>query len=112
MKQLAPDQPVLVVHLALRLFKVCEVVTLRNIYPQLLAAIYTILDTPALSYPEIIQDCLDVIASVSQQYDISEFVRKIELTRFVDEILSLLPQGDPHSATFQTSIKDITHVTP
>ena len=112
MKQLAPDQPVLVVHLALRLFKVCEVVTLRNIYPQLLAAIYTILDTPALSYPEIIQDCLDVIASVSQQHDISDFVRKIELARFVDDILTLLPQGDPHSATFKTSINDITHVTP
>ena len=108
MKLLNPEQPVLVIHLALKLFKVCEVITLRNIYPQLLAATYSLLDNPALSYPEIIQDCLEVIAKIGRQWDISEFVAKIQLARFVDDVKALLPAGDPRGSVFQSCITRIT----
>lgn len=94
MQQLSQDKPLLVL-LSLRLFSVCEPNSLRNIYPQLLGAIYNLLDNPKFLYPEIIEASLDVISLISHQYDITEFVKKTQLRRFIIDVVSLLPENDP-----------------
>lgn len=100
MQQISQERPILV-YLSLKLFAVCEVTVLRNIYPILLASIHNLLNKPQMMYPEIIEAALSVINNISRQFDLTEFLRKTELPRFVNEIIALLPDADPRITAFK-----------
>ncbi|OHS95861.1 TKL family protein kinase [Tritrichomonas foetus] len=99
------DKPLLI-HLALSVFAVCEPTVLRNIYPQLLASIYELLDNPNNMYPEIIMPCLKIITQISTQVDISEFIKKIELFTFIDEIVKLLQEDSENDCKIIIGFKN------
>lgn len=101
MQQLTQDKP-LVVLLALKLFAVCDVAILRNVYPQLLASLHSLLNKPQMLYPEIIGAALHIFANLARQYDLSEFLRRTEMIRFINEIIGLMPQDDVRVEEWQT----------
>ena len=99
MQQIAQDNPLLVL-LSLKLFSVCDINVLRNIYTQLLAAIHSVLNKSQMLYPDIIEEALHVISNISRQYDLSDFLKKTELPRYINEVIALLPEGNPKIETF------------
>lgn len=101
MQQFNTEQPLLIL-LSLKLFAACDPNVLRNIYPQLLSAIHNLLNKPQLLYPEIIEAALNVIVNLSMQYDLSDFLKKTEMIRFVQEVIKLLPEADNRIETFET----------
>ena len=106
MPQLLQNQPLLV-RLGLKLFTVVEPSAIRNIYPLLLSQIYKILSNPNNMYPEIIEECLKVIIMIQENFDISEYIEKTQITRFLNDVIKLLPNEDPHISEFANFIKDI-----
>ena len=100
----------LLMKLALKLFAIVEPVSLRNIYPQLLAQIYKILNNPELMFPEIIEECLKVVISVEENFDIILFLQKTQLSRFIQDVIKLLPSEDPHLATFDNCLKKLNQI--
>jgi hypothetical protein len=106
MQQFNQDDPVLIL-LSLRLFAVCETSVLRNIYAQLLGAVHSLLNNPELLYPEIIEVALTVIANVAKQFDVSDFLRRSELIRYVQEVVGLIPQGEQRRARLEKLAKRI-----
>ena len=101
MQQLTQEKPLLVL-LALQLFAVCDVNVLRNIYPQLLVSIYSLLNKPQMLYPEVIEAALRVISKLAAQYDITEFLKRTEMVRFIHEVIDLMPKDDARIAELQT----------
>lgn len=101
MQQLSQDNP-LVVLLALQLFFVCDINVLRNIYPQLLTAIYGLLNKPHMLYPEIIEAAVRVVAALAAHYDLTEFLTRTEMVRFIQEVVALLPKDDPRIADLKS----------
>ena len=101
MQQLNQENPLLIL-LSLRLFSVCDVNVLRNIYPQLLGAIHGLLNNPQLLYPEIIKTSLVIVNNIAKQYDLSDFLKKTELIRFINEVIDLLPENDKRIEEFRT----------
>jgi hypothetical protein len=93
MQQFNQDDPLLIL-LSLRLFAVCEPSVLRTIYPQLLGAVHSLLNNPLLLYPEIIEVAITVIANVAKHFDVSDFLRRAELLRYIQEVTALLTTGD------------------
>jgi hypothetical protein len=105
--QLSRDDPLLI-RLSLQLFAVCDPILLRNLYPHLLSAIHRILDNPQYMFREIIEACLEVIVIIAQQFDIEEFVKKIELLRFINDTVELLGPSDDYSQTFRGFAETLT----
>lgn len=99
-QQFNQDNPLLIL-LSLKLFSVCDVNILRNIYPQLLGAIHGLLNNPQLLYPEIIYTALVIVNNIAKQYDLSDFLEKTELIRYIDEIINLLPENDERIVEFR-----------
>ncbi|OHT07609.1 TKL family protein kinase [Tritrichomonas foetus] len=108
MQQVTQEKPLLVL-LSLRLFAVCDVNVLRNIYPQLLAAIHALLNKSQLLYPEIIEEALNVINNLAKQFDLTEFLKKTELPRYIEEIVALLPEGNSRKEVFTKLEDSIVH---
>ena len=106
--QLAQENPLLV-FLALKLFATCDTHLLRNIYPEILCHIHRILNNPKLLYPEIVESCLSTISVIACQFDIADFIEKIELERFVDEFIALLPKSDEHRSNIAYMVKTVKH---
>ncbi|OHS93899.1 TKL family protein kinase [Tritrichomonas foetus] len=106
MPQLLQCKPLLV-KLALKLFSIVEPAIMRNIYPQLLSQIYKILNSRQLMYPEIIEECLKVVQTIEENFDISEFIQKTQLIRYINDIISLLPNEDPHIVVFDNYLKKL-----
>lgn len=105
-QQFTQEKP-LIVLLSLRLFAVCDMIILRNIYPQILVAIYNLLNRPQMMYPEIIQEILTILANMSKQYEIGDFLEKTELIRFFNEIIELLPKESKRAADFKKLVQSI-----
>ncbi|OHT02059.1 TKL family protein kinase [Tritrichomonas foetus] len=101
MQQLSTDKPLLIL-LSLKLFSACEVGVLRNIYTQLLTSVHNLLNRPQMLYPEIIEAALDVICKLSRQYDLTDFLNKTEMVRFVQEVITLLPSNDTRAVSFES----------
>jgi hypothetical protein len=106
MQQLNQDDPWLVL-LTLRLFSVCQSAVLRNIWGNLLGAIHRVLNKPHLLYPEIIEMALTVINNLGKHFDLSEFVRKAEIYRFIHEVQGLLGD-DPRGERLEGILQSLT----
>jgi hypothetical protein len=97
---LSRDDPLLI-RPSLKLFAVCDPVLLRNLYSELLAAIHGILNNPTFMFREIIEACLEVIVITTQQFNIAEFLKKVELLRFISDTLELLGSSDEYTQAFR-----------
>ena len=106
-----PANPTLM-RLALKLFSIVEPqIALRNIFPQILSQIYKILNNPNLMFPEIIEECLKVVVSMVENFDIVVFLQKTQLQRFIQDVIGLLPNDDPHIVTFDNYLKKLSQNT-
>jgi hypothetical protein len=85
---------------------------LKNIFAQLLGAVQSVLNRPQLLYAEVIEAALTVVQNVSKSFNVSDFLRKTELLRFVDEVIALLPETDLRVGTLRdlsAEIEDLNH---
>ncbi|KAH0806846.1 TKL family protein kinase [Histomonas meleagridis] len=98
LQQLTMDDPLLV-QLALKLIAACEPSSLRNIYQQILGAVYDLLKKKEMGYPEIVEGCLEVLITLAKGFDIKEFVKQTNLQAYVQKVIELLPQAGLESHT-------------
>ena len=92
------DKPLLV-HLSLQLLTECDILSLRNLFPQLLSSIYHLFETPNLLYQEILEPCFKLLSMISSQADISDYLKKTDMLRFTDDVISLLKESEQDFST-------------
>jgi hypothetical protein len=107
MHQLAQDDPLLVL-LSLKLFAVCASSALRTIYPLLLGTVHSLLNDRKLLYPEIIEAAVTVIQHIGAHFDVSDFLKKSELVRYVQEVVGLLPERDSRVGRLQKLVENFS----
>lgn len=98
-----------IVRLALKLFSIVETPSLQKFYPRLLNQIYLILNNPKFMYPEVIEECLKVILAIEAYFDITEFIEKTQLHRFLGDVIKLLPFENPYIGIFDDYLKKLIH---
>jgi hypothetical protein len=52
-------------------------------------------------YPEVIEAALTVLNNLGKHYDLTDFIKKTEICRFIQEVLDLLGEKDPRVEKFQ-----------
>ncbi|OHT02411.1 TKL family protein kinase [Tritrichomonas foetus] len=97
------EPPIIV--LAMQLFSACEMSTIRNLYISLIERIWIILSTPTILYPELILAAMDLIATISLQYDLKEFFQKTKLLEFLDYSEESFHESFPEIAKYLTNLK-------
>lgn len=91
------QQPVLIV-LALQLLDACDMSKLRGFYNQIIQRVFNILTLDSMMYPELLSAAIDLIASLSTEYDITQFIDQTDLIEFIN---SILPQIEPFEEIHQ-----------
>ena len=83
--QTSRNAPPIMVLLSLRLLNTCHSSVLRNSYQMILNKVREILNTEQI-YPEIAVECLILLRTISSNFDIVEFLNKIQLSRYIGEL--------------------------
>jgi len=104
MPLLQPDQGPVMITMALRLLDKCDMANLRHFYHIILKRVYTILNDPTLRYPELITASVDIICSISTQYDIREFLESTDFYTFSNEIIDKMEEFDDCQKQIQSNV--------
>ena len=83
--QTCRSAPPAMVLFSLRLLNTCHMSVLRNSYQMIINKVRDILNAQDV-YPEIITEALILLRTLSTNFDISDFINKIQLSRYISEI--------------------------
>jgi hypothetical protein len=84
---LSATQDTKLVVLAAQLFNSCEVSQFERLYPLIIQKIVKILNTQTHFYPNVVASCARLIASLSREFDLTEFFRSAQFDVFLAGVL-------------------------
>ncbi|OHS99947.1 TKL family protein kinase [Tritrichomonas foetus] len=80
---LSPRQEPEIVVLVMKLLCVCDITNFRCFYHLIAQKVFSVLTTDSMLYPEVIEYASELIAILSAQYDMSQFLQQTKIGEFV-----------------------------